>query len=86
MSFEVRNMIPENDWDVVMMVIEHPWNPWSEDKYHRFIGSGSIWHEVVKDRFNEYKKERCGMWMSGILHDLWNEQLNLQLERKNCKR
>jgi len=42
-----------------------------------YYGSGSCWFDL--------RGKRVGEWKSSKLHTLWNDGLNKEIERKNCK-
>jgi hypothetical protein len=87
MQYQVKSFSDKDGFDVWMTISEEPswYNPFSQGTYRRFYGSGSCWFEIVTNKWGEQEEQHCGAWMSSVLHGLWNEQLDKQIEAKTCK-
>lgn len=79
MKYEILSMTPKDGFDVILRVALTPdwYNLGGTSSYASYYGSGTTWWESSTDR-------RVDGWTSGTLHDLWNDQLNKELEKKNC--
>jgi hypothetical protein len=81
MEYKLVRMYPKDNFDEFLTVEMSPsrynW-PYQGSTYQMFYGSGSTWWESGTDR-------RVDDWTSSILHDIWNDELNKRLERKNCR-
>ncbi|NIQ14677.1 MAG: hypothetical protein GTO02_09845 [Candidatus Dadabacteria bacterium] len=86
MKVEFVSMYPKDDYDEVLTVRMTPrwyetldvFDKPLEDKWVIYWGSGHQWWERATDK-------RADSWTSSILHDLWRNELNKRLERKNCR-
>jgi len=81
MNYKLKHMSPKDHFDASITVEQTPnwYNFSAETDYKRYYGSGTTWWEADTDR-------RVDVWTSGILHDLWNDELNKQLQEKNTKK
>jgi hypothetical protein len=87
MKYEFASMYPKDNFDEILTVIAKPsWYNFNVEDFNypgestlTFVGSGSTWWDQKTDR-------RADGWLSSILHDMWNDELNKRLERKNCTR